>query len=123
METVASRLKLLREGLGVSQKKLAEMFGTAQSNINRYENGHADASYKILLNYANYFAVSMDYIFCRTDKPQGILYNYEPDVLKEKMSRKEDWQEFVEACFDPRSPMYTKLKDLMINMAKGDNTK
>lgn len=123
MDTVASRLKLLREGLGVSQKKLAEMFNTAQSNINRYENGHADAPYKILLNYANLFDVSMDYIFCRTDKPQGVLYNYEPDVLKEKMSRKEDWQEFVEACFDPRSPMYSKMKELIMNMAKGGDEK
>ena len=52
-----------------------------------------------LLWYAEYFDVSLDYIFGRTDKPQGT--------------------EFIEACFDPRSPMNAKLKELMFQLAEG----
>jgi transcriptional regulator with XRE-family HTH domain len=117
MDTVGARLRRLREGIGLSQQKIANMFETAQPNINRYEHNQSDAPYRILRHYADYFDVSLDYILCRTDKPQGVLYNYEPDVLKEKMAHKEDWQAFVEACFDPRSPMYSRLKDLVMNMA------
>ena len=39
MKEVGKRLKYLREGIGVSQGKLAQMLGTTQSSINRYENG------------------------------------------------------------------------------------
>lgn len=117
METIGSRLKALRESIGYSQKRVGEMSGVAQSGINRYEKDQSDAPYKVLLWYADYFDVSMDYIFCRTDQPQGKLYNYEPQVLKAKLAKEEDWNEFVEMCFDPASPMNARLKAMMIDMA------
>lgn len=119
MDTVGRRLKILREGLGFSQKKMSELLEIAQSGVNRYENDHSEAPYKILLWYADYFDVSLDYIFCRTDKPQGKLYKYEPNALKEKLSKQEDFSEFIEACFDPASPMNAKLKEMLIEMAGG----
>ncbi|MBR3431228.1 MAG: helix-turn-helix transcriptional regulator, partial [Clostridia bacterium] len=42
MKEVGKRLKYLREGIGVSQGKLAQMLGTTQSSINRYENGQTE---------------------------------------------------------------------------------
>ena len=62
METVGSRIRTLREGSGFTQKRIAETIGVVQSAINRYENNHSDAPYKVLLWYADYFDVSMDYI-------------------------------------------------------------
>ncbi|MDL2287886.1 helix-turn-helix domain-containing protein [Oscillospiraceae bacterium OttesenSCG-928-F05] len=120
MEAVGSRLKTLRRGIGASQMKMAAMLSIAQSSINRYEKGQAEAPYKILLWYANYFDVSMDYIFARTDKPQGMLYSYEPQTLKEKFAKEEDWAEFIEACFDPKSPMNAKMKQMMMDMMGGE---
>ena len=120
METVGSRIRTLIEGSGFTQKRIAETIGVVQSAINRYENNHSDAPYKVLLWYADYFDVSMDYIFCRTDQPQGKLYNYEPQALKERLSKEEDWKEFIEACFDPRSPMNAKLKEMMMGIAGGN---
>ncbi len=119
MSGVSDRLRSLRESVHKSQSAIAGMIGLTQSSINRYENGQAEAPYKILLWYADYFDVSMDYIFCRTDQPQGKLYNYQPEKVKETLAREEDWQQFVEACFDPQSPMYAKLKEMMLNMAGG----
>jgi len=67
-----------------------------------------------LLWYADYFDVSMDYIFSRTDKPQGKLYDFKP-----KIEDNEDMRQFIEMCFDPNSPMSGKLKDTLLQMMKG----
>ena len=50
--------------------------------------------------------MSMDYICCRTEKPQGKLYEYKPKILEED----KDMRRFVEMCFDPASPMNDRLK-------------
>ena len=72
--TIGNRLKALRESIGKSQAFIAKEIGTvAQPAIFRYENGQSDVPNDILLWYADYFDVSLDYIFGRTDKPQGKL--------------------------------------------------
>ena len=71
MKELGNRLKILREGTGLSQAKFAEVIGSTQSSINRYENGQATPSVELLRRYADYFDVSMDYIFARCDSPQG----------------------------------------------------
>lgn len=119
MSKIGKRLKTLRESIHSSQSNLASMVGLTQSSINRYENGQAEAPYKVLLWYADYFDVSMDYIFGRADQPQGKLYDYQPEKIKQKMTNKQDWDEFVEACFEPGSPMNEKLKEMIRNMAGG----
>lgn len=119
MDTIGTRLKLLRTSVNLSQKALAELTGVTQSAINRYENDQSEPAYRVLLWYADYFDVSLDYIFCRTDSPQGKLYKHEPNALKEKMENKADWEQFVQACFEPNSPMNAKLKEAILNMAGG----
>jgi transcriptional regulator with XRE-family HTH domain len=119
MDTVGSRLKLLRASTNLSQKAIGEKIGTKQSAINRYENDQSELSYKMLLLYADFFDVSLDYIFCRTNDPQGRLYGNDSPYLKRKMADKEEWQQFVEACFDPSSPMFARLKESMLTMMEG----
>jgi transcriptional regulator with XRE-family HTH domain len=120
MSTVGERLRSLRHGIQLSQKAIAELQGVTQSAINRYENNESKPAFRVLLWYADYFDVSLDYLFCRTDNPQGKLYQYDPIVLKNRMANKRDWEEFIEACFDEGSPMNAKLKESLINMAGGD---
>ena len=115
MSVVGGRLKLLREGVRLSQKDLAGKLGLAQSAVNRYENSQSEASYKTLLAYADYFDVSLDYIYGRTDQPQGKLYDFKP-----KIAASDDMRKFIEMCFDPNSPMSEKLKDTLLQMMKGD---
>jgi Predicted transcriptional regulators len=122
MDIVGKRLKSLRETLNISQSKLSKLAGTTQSTINRYEQGETSPSVKTFLWYADYFDVSLDYVFGRTDKPQGTLYNFEPEAVKAKMVKEEDWQEFVEACFEPGTPMNEKLKRMLLGMMGGDNS-
>jgi transcriptional regulator with XRE-family HTH domain len=114
MTIVGERLKALRESIRISQKDLSGKLGITQSAVNRYENNQSEASYKTLLIYADYFDVSLDYIYGRTDKPQGRLYDFKP-----KFEDDEDMRQFIEMCFDPNTPMSGKLKDMLLQMMKG----
>lgn len=116
MEIVGQRLRALRESVGLSQNKLAGMIGVRQSSINRYENGQSVPSVQTFRWYADYFDVSLDYIFGRTDKPQGKLYNYEPQFIRDKTENNQELRQFVEMCFDPKSPMNEKLKQTLMKM-------
>lgn len=64
---VGERMKMLREGYGISQKDLAKAIQTNQSAITRYENGICEPNLQTLLDYAVYFKVSIDWIFGRTE--------------------------------------------------------
>lgn len=117
MKTVGKRLKALRQSTGLSQTALAKIADSNQSSINRYELDQSETPYRILLWYADHFDVSLDYIFCRTDNPHGKYYEYQPEMVKEKLKNKAEWSEFIEACFEEGSPLNTRLKDMLIRMA------
>lgn len=110
MSTIGSRLKELRATTGKSQDGLSKLFKSNQSTLNRYENDQSDIPNRVLLWYADYFDVSMDYIYCRTDNPQGKLYNYKPHIPNK------DLQQFIDMCFDKDSPMSERLKQTIVSM-------
>ena len=110
---VGERLKALREGVHLSQAKLAAQFKDVdQPAIFRYERGYSFPPYHVLMQYADYFDVSMDYIFARCDEPQGKLYQAKPPVGEGNP----ELAQFVEMCFDPSSPMNDKLKKTLLQM-------
>lgn len=112
MKQLGNRLRALRESIGISQAKFADVIGSTQSSINRYENGQATPTVELLRKYADYFDVSMDYIFARCDEPQGKLYQAKPPVGEGNP----ELEQFVEMFFDPSSPMNDKLKKTLIQM-------
>ena len=112
MQIMADRLRALRQSINVSQNKLASVLKLPQSGINRYENNQCEPSAKILLRYADFFDVSLDYLYGRTDNPKGKVYSNEPDL--EKLHPEMD--EFIEMCFDPKSPLNKKLKKTLLQM-------
>ncbi len=118
MVEVGKRLRVLREGARLSQTKLGTIIGSSQSSINRYESGQASPTIALLRAYADYFDVSMDYIFARTEHPQGKLYGYNPNVMTDT----DEFKEFVDMCFDPESPVSAKLKDTLYKLAKDENS-
>ena len=93
---------------------MGEIVGVKQSSLNRYEANQSSPSLETLLRYADYFDVSLDYIFGRTDKPQGKLYECKPkdEEIDPEMAK------FVEMCFDPSSPINGRLKKTLINMLR-----
>ena len=62
------RLKTLRKERNVSQLKLALDLNMNQNSISRYETGEREADYETLIQFADYFDVSLDYLLGRTDK-------------------------------------------------------
>ena len=112
MEIVGERLRALREGVKLPQAKIAAMVGISQVSINRYESGTGAPPLKTLLWYADYFDVSLDYIFGRTDDPQGKLYKYKPKIIENDA----EMQRFIEMCFDPNSSVNDRLRQTLIEM-------
>lgn len=113
MQELAKRLKSLRESINLSQAKIATLIGATQASVNRYENGQSSPPLKVLLWYADFFDVSMDYVFARTDEPQGKLYEHKPKVVEAITQDNKELRQFVNMCFDPSSPVSEQLKAIL----------
>lgn len=111
-EMIGPRLKELRRSMKLPQWKMAEILGVSQSSIDRYERNTARPTVENFLVYADYFDVSLDYIFGRCDEPQGKLYEHRPRVEQGNP----DLKLFVDMCFDPASPMSGRLKEVLTKM-------
>lgn len=61
------RLKELRKKKKISQLKMALDLHMNQNTISRYENMEREADYETLTRFADYFGVSLDYLFGRSD--------------------------------------------------------
>lgn len=110
------RLKTLRINSGLSQAKIAVLLETTQASVNRYENGLCTPPIKVLLWYADFFDISMDYIFGRTDNPQGKLYDNKPKVIEALSKDNKELKKFMDMCFDQNSPINHKLKEVLTDM-------
>jgi transcriptional regulator with XRE-family HTH domain len=120
MEIVANRLKQLRKGMNISQVRVGELLGVPQSSIYRYEYNQSSPSFENMVRYADFFDVSLDYIFGRTDDPKGKMFEFQPKELTDTIKDKEELRQFINMCFDPDSPMYGRLKDTLFNMLGGE---
>lgn len=112
MNQIGQRMRELRESARLSQMEIAKLCGTNQTTIARMEAGKTAPSVKILVWWADYFNVSMDYLTCRTDQPEGKLYESKPKLD----TTSEDMKQFIEMCFDPASPFNGKLKDTLLKL-------
>ena len=56
------RIKELREDRDLTQLQLAEILGTTQRTVSYYENNQREIPVNVLVKYAKYFNVSLDYI-------------------------------------------------------------
>lgn len=116
MQEIAQRLKSLRESVNLSQAKLASLMGSTQASVNRYENGQSSPPLKILRWYADFFDVSMDYIFARTEQPEGKLYEHKPKIIEAITQDNRELRQFVDMCFDPSSPVSEKLREVLTKL-------
>lgn len=60
----------LRKKKGITQIALQMATGVEQSLISKFENGERVPPTETLILLADYYNVSMDYIMCRTEKPE-----------------------------------------------------
>lgn len=97
--------------------KLAKEFDLSQSALARYELDEATPPPEVLLKYADYFDVSMDYIFGRTDNPKGAAYKNHANIR----INNPEIDKFIEMCFEPGTAMNERLKETLRSMMKEEN--
>ena len=56
--------------------------------------------------------MSMDYLFLRTNVPEGIDYEFTPRFDTDN----KQFKQFIDMCFDPESPLNEKLKKSLYNL-------
>lgn len=61
---VADRIKMLREQKGMTQAELAKRLGITRSSVNAWEMGISVPSTQYIVELANLFTVSADYLLC-----------------------------------------------------------
>lgn len=117
MKIIGERLKKLRTGIQLSQTRIAKMFGTGQSSIFKYESGISTVPAEIMLQYADYFDVSMDYLYGRTDDPHGMYYSCKTPKVEKSYP---EMDKFIEMCFEPGTAMNERLKETLRTMMKDE---
>ena len=64
-----NRLKELRKSRGYTQVVLQMQTGIEQALLSKFENGERVPPTETLYRLAEFYNVSIDYILCRTEKP------------------------------------------------------
>ena len=67
-EVFAFRLRRLRERSRVSRRVLADLCGVSKSTMSRYERGEQEPAARVVVELADYFDVTTDYLLGRTEK-------------------------------------------------------
>ena len=69
---VYRRIRELREDHDLTQTQVADMLGMKQPQYFRYEQGYRDIPTDMLIQLADYYNTSIDYMLGRTNNPAPI---------------------------------------------------
>lgn len=61
----ANRLKDLREDRDLKQSDIAKLLNVSRATYSNYETGKTEAPIELIIKLADFYNVSLDYIFCR----------------------------------------------------------
>ena len=67
---LATRIRALRESAHLTQLEFAQILNISNSALSQYENGGRIPSDEIKTKIADYFGVSLDYLYGRTNQKQ-----------------------------------------------------
>lgn len=84
-EAVADRLKEIRLKHKMTQQEFCDKIGVNRITYSGYENKRAEPSIYVLVLIADSFGLSLDYVCCRTDTPQGFVSEAESEELAKKV--------------------------------------
>lgn len=69
LSVLGSRIKYLREKKNLSQKRLADSLGITNVQLSRYESGDRKPDPETILQIADYFETTTDYLLGKTNNP------------------------------------------------------
>lgn len=75
-----NRLKELRQAKGLNQKEAAQILGIAQPTLSGWETGRTQIDRENLMKVADFYEVSLDYLFGRTQEKSNCVPAY-PDIF------------------------------------------
>lgn len=84
---MVKNLRKLRTSRGISQQQLADVIGTSQQSINKYENHSVEPDIRALITLADYFETTVDYLVGHTSVladqrlPEELELTKEEDTL------------------------------------------
>ncbi len=97
---VGNRLKSIRKEHNLTQNEIAKLLKCSQNAIFSYENGKSEIPLRVVKFYSDYFKVSYDYLFGKTNK-----------IEQTNNSEEENIKDFIEFCFTPESgEIYETIK-------------
>lgn len=79
--TFGEKLKQLRKSRGISQQKLADGLGVAQSSIAAYENSSREPSFAVIEKFARYFHVPFSSLMPSDEVVDGEFVQQLADAL------------------------------------------
>ena len=79
MNKYGERLRVLRERDGYTQEELAKLLNTSRSRIGMYEQGKRQPDFEMQESLADFFNVSLDYLFGRDPEEAILIETLRPD--------------------------------------------
>lgn len=83
---IYKRIKDLREDRDLKQSEIAKILNTTQSYYAQYENGKRQIPFERMVDIAEFYDVSLDYIAGRTNDKKGLsksnMSSKETDIIK-----------------------------------------
>ncbi len=64
-------LRAIREDRDIKQKDIAKILNVSQNTYSQYETGTISLTAETLIQLANFYDVSIDYLLDRTNKPNS----------------------------------------------------
>lgn len=91
--SLGQRLKEIRKKQNLSREHLASLLGLSYWALAKYENDEREPDYQTLIRLADYFQVTIDYLFGRTLPP---VSNYIIDLSDLPGEIREDIRSYAE---------------------------
>jgi len=119
LKSLGLRLRLFREAQSMSQKKVADVLGNAESHIYAIEAGTAKPSLSLLEDFSRIYRV--DEADLLTFPGEGIKHGLRDEIRKLPSSQSKKLQDLVEvlkAIFNFDDSQMEKLKDYAVSLGQ-----
>ena len=87
--SLGDNLRKLRSAKHITQKTFAKEFGVSESVISLYESNKRSPGYDLLIRFADYYGVSLDYLLDHSDFEVGALTMGESEAIKAGLRKAE----------------------------------
>lgn len=113
-----NRLKQLREERKLTLRELSEIIHIDKSSLSRFENGEREPRTSVIVDIANFFNVSLDYLLGQSEirNPEKLVYRETEPTLDETLQR--EMEGFEYALFGEVKDLNEEQKEDLLTMVR-----